>query len=178
MRNSIETGTAEREGALPAGRGTTLGSRVRKTALTLTAVTIGVGIPAVVAQPAFADDGPVTSVYYSPNGGGAKATADIDFASSYKVYFKNIYLNDFCPGDDKRAQLKFKIRYEGDSGWTTVGDTRTDVGGCTSAPYTESLASWSSSRRINDATVVACVQDRGCANPNDSYHDNPYWGAS
>lgn len=38
--------------------------------------------------------------------------------------------------------------------------------------------SWSSSRRINDATVVACVQDRGCANPNDSYHDNPFWGAS
>ena len=176
MQQSIEAVAEQGEGVTAVGRGTRVASRARKSALALTVVAVGMAIPAAVAGPASAVDGPVTSVYYSPNGGGAKATADIDFASSYKVYFRNIYLNDFCPGDDKRAQLKFKVRYEGDSGWTTVGDTRTDVGGCTSSAYTESLATWTSSRRINDATVVACVETRGCANPNDSYHDNPYWG--
>jgi hypothetical protein len=137
----------------------------------------GLAVAALIAGPsaAHAVDGSVSSVYYSPNGGGAKATAYVDFASSNTVYWRDIYLNDFCPGDGERAKIKFVVRYEGDSGWTSVG-SREDIGGCDSAPYTESLVSWTSSRRINDATVVACVVNIGCASADASYRDNPYWG--
>lgn len=152
-------------------------SRTRRVAIA-TAGIAAFAVPLLAgAGPAAAVDGGVSSIRYSPNGGGSKATAYVDFTGSRSVSWRDIYLNDFCPGDDKRAILQFRVRYEGDSGWTTVG-SRQDVGGCDSAAYTESVATWTSSRRINDATVVACIEDRGCANPNDSYRDNPYWGAS
>ncbi len=138
------------------------------------AVAVAIPLALSAAGPAAAVDGDVSSVRYSPNGGGAKATAYVDFTGSSSVAWRDIYLNDFCPGDGSRAILKFKVRYEGDSGFTTVGE-RQDVGGCESAPYTESVATWSSSRRINDATVVACVEGHGCASASDSYRDNPYW---
>lgn len=150
--------------------------------LTRIGAVAGAAAFAVVAgplSPASAVDGWVDVTRYSPNGGGARAKAYVNFTSSTRVQWDDIYLNDFCnnagEGDGHRALLRFKVRYEGDSGWTTVGE-RADTGGCTSAPYTESTASWStSSRRINDATVVACVEDLGCTAASDEYRDNPHW---
>ncbi len=155
------------------------GKRLGRVAVGAVGTALGViGMLGLTAGPAAAVNGPVDSWWYSGNGGGSHASADIRWSNSHRVNFDNIRVNDFCPGDDKRAQLKFKVRYIGDSFWTTVGNTREDVGGCKSTPYTESTTYWDSGRAINDATVVACIEDRGCADPNDSYRDNPYTGAS
>lgn len=155
-----------------------IGKKATRAVVTTVGTVLGViSMVGLTAGSAAATNGPVDSTWYSPNGGGSHATADIRWSNSHRVNFDNIRVNDFCPGDDKRAQLKFKVRYMGDSGWTTVGGTREDVGGCDSTPYTESTTFWDSSRAINDATVVACIQDRGCADPNDSYRDNPYTGS-
>ncbi|MFC7486060.1 hypothetical protein ACOCJ7_12475 [Knoellia sp. CPCC 206453] len=150
--------------------------KIRRTAvgiglasLLTTPVVLGAGM-----GPAAAVDGGVSSHYTAMGGGGSTAQAYVNWSSSTKVVWQDIYVNDTCPGDGHVAILKFVVRYEGDSGWTTVG-TRRDEGTCESAPYTESSASWSSSRRINDATVVACVESVGCAAAGSDYRDNPYW---
>lgn len=108
---------------------------------------------AILANPgtSAAVDGPLSAV--SPDG-GAYGSVNVNFVSASRVNINDIYINDRCPGDGVRAEIRFHVKFSGDSHFTQVG-SRQDVGGCESDPYRGNTY-YSTSRRINDFGITVC----------------------